>query len=481
MKKLKLTSLQNSSVLNKFNVFFILIAIIPISVMMYVYTQIDDAGRLQISKDDIQMAFIFVVLGVFGGYGALRAIMKGLIDVTQANTQALAHYVGRQQMTEIKEASSDEIAVLTRTFNEITTRLEENVKNLQLAQKTLHSVLSRVGKGIGTYDNIDEFLTLIVETVADALLAKKGFLLMYNPDTDGFRLRAVVGMKWNDIEKKSYKSNEVVFGQVLATKTSFIMQGLDIDESQLSQEVFEFPMICSPLIIKESVVGVMVVCGRKIDGGFFKDEMSLLFNVAQQTAVAIENDRLSSDAEQTYFDTISALAMAVEARDPYCRGHSERVAQYCVKIAAKLNMGQKDVEVLRDAAKVHDLGKIGVTDEILDKPGLLTEQEWLIMKKHPEIGEGIIKPIKSLSPLCDIVRHHHEKLDGSGYPDGLKSDEIKLPVRILTVADIYDALTTNRSYRKAMSSEQALKTLREMKDQVDQGIVDKLETVLDDQ
>jgi HD-GYP domain-containing protein (c-di-GMP phosphodiesterase class II) len=233
-------------------------------------------------------------------------------------------------------------------------------------------------------------------------------------------------------------------------------------------------MIATPLLIHDKVFGVLVICGRNVDVNFGEEELSLLNSVAVQTAVAIENDQLNLDAERTYFDIISALALAVEAKDPYSRGHLDRVSEYAIKIADKLGFSDQDKTLLRDAARLHDLGKIGVTDDILSKNGPLNDQEWVVMKNHPEIGEGIVKPVKSLSGLCDIIRHHHEKLDGSGYPDGLKGDEIGSLARVLAVADIYDAVMTDRPYRKALTKPEAHQALRDMGEKIDQKIVDAL-------
>ena len=204
----------------------------------------------------------------------------------------------------------------------------------------------------------------------------------------------------------------------------------------------------------------------------------MIYNLTLQTAVAIENSRLNEDAEKTYFETISALALAVEAKDPYSRGHLDRVANWVLKIGQKLNLSEDELKILRDAARLHDIGKIGVLDDVLKKAGSFTPQEREMMQKHVEIGEGIIKPISSLRPLCDIIRHHHEFLDGTGYPDGLKGGEISQLTRVLTVADIFDALTTDRPYRRAFSVAEAKEILREMKDKLDQDIVKILFEVL---
>ena len=137
-----------------------------------------------------------------------------------------------------------------------------------------------------------------------------------------------------------------------------------------------------------------------------------------------------------------------------------------------LQASESDIEVLTEAARLHDVGKIGMPDSILKKNGPLTDDEYEIVKKHPEMGESIIKPVRTLNNLCDIIRHHHEFLDGSGYPDKLKGDQISQLVRITTVADIYDALTSGRPYRSKMTLQDASKILIDMKDKLDQKIVD---------
>jgi putative two-component system response regulator len=158
---------------------------------------------------------------------------------------------------------------------------------------------------------------------------------------------------------------------------------------------------------------------------------------------------------------VFAFAAAVDAKCPYTRGHSERVTQYALRLAEQAGLPAHDREVLRRGAQLHDLGKIGIPDAILNKPGPLTAAEYEVVKKHPEQGERILKSLRSVRAAMPLVRSHHERLDGRGYPDGLRGDAIALPVRILSVADVYDALTSARPYRAAMSHDRALAMLRE--------------------
>lgn len=156
---------------------------------------------------------------------------------------------------------------------------------------------------------------------------------------------------------------------------------------------------------------------------------------------------------------ITSLAHSIEAKDPYAEGHCERLGEYSEALARHLGIPDEYVKALKRAAILHDIGKIGIPDAILLKPGPLTAEEWKVMKLHPIIGERICKPLHSLAPALPIIRHHHEKWNGTGYPDGLVGEQIPITARILQVVDVYDALTTNRPYRVAMSKADALKTL----------------------
>lgn len=156
-----------------------------------------------------------------------------------------------------------------------------------------------------------------------------------------------------------------------------------------------------------------------------------------------------------------SLACSIEAKDPYTEGHCDRLSVYSVALGERLGLGEELLVALRRGGVVHDLGKVAVPDQILLKPGPLTPEERAVMEKHPATGERICAPLKSFRLVRPIIRHHHEKMDGSGYPNGLKGDQIPLPARILTVVDIYDALTTDRPYRKAMSQELAFALMRE--------------------
>jgi putative two-component system response regulator len=169
--------------------------------------------------------------------------------------------------------------------------------------------------------------------------------------------------------------------------------------------------------------------------------------------------RLKSYIDEQARSVVLSLARSIEAKRPLMDGHSGRMADYAEQLGRSLDLPEDDLQELRTACLLHDVGKVAVPDEILLKPGALNTQEIEIVRQHPAIGEDICAPLKSLRCILPVIRHHHERMDGSGYPDGLCGHEIPLMARIVQIADIYDALITNRPYRDALSSEDALETL----------------------
>ncbi len=472
--------IPGTPIVRKFTILFLLMSVIPTVVLYYFYLQIKEYGRLQLTVNEFNVTLIFIVLGVIVGYASMREVLNQLVQVTEANRRALESILSPEKIRELGQ-EQNEIAVLAQSFSAITERLEENVRSLELARKTLHAIMAKIGQGISNMQNIDTFLGLILETVTDGLGGKAGALLVLEEDKKTLTTRCIYG---TTVEPRRQKPVDVREGttlhSVLASRRPLLFPEIpaDIKETKSLAYLAMAPVICAPLIMKEKTLGMIIVSGRKVPEMFEEDEVSLLANVAAQTAVSIENSRLNQDMEKTYFETISALALAVDAKDRYSRGHLDRVADHCVVIARKLGLDAQDIQTLRDAARLHDLGKIGIPDEVLQKKGSLTDQEWALMRKHPEIGESIIKPIRSLNHLCDIVRHHHEKLDGSGYPDGLKAGDISPLVRITTIADIFDALTSERPYRDRMDPAQACDELRKMGGKIDQDIVEALAEAL---
>ncbi|MGI1659211.1 MAG: HD-GYP domain-containing protein [Desulfitobacterium sp.] len=189
--------------------------------------------------------------------------------------------------------------------------------------------------------------------------------------------------------------------------------------------------------------------------------------------------QLYMDMRKNYLNTVEALVTALEAKDSYTSGHSSRVAEWSVKIAEELKLAEDRVEFIKYAGVLHDVGKIGVSEDILNKSGKLTEAEWEIIRNHSAIGEQIVRSIDFLFDVSTTVRSHHERFDGNGYPDGIKGEEIPLESRIIAVADAYDAMTSSRSYREPLSPDEALTELRRASgSQLDPDVVTAFDSIV---
>lgn len=214
-------------------------------------------------------------------------------------------------------------------------------------------------------------------------------------------------------------------------------------------------LIVTPLRVRKENIGFLGVLsytrGKKFDEG----QRKLLSIVASRAAAAIENAKLYEDLKASFQQTIKGLASAIDKMDRYTAGHSERVAAYAQVLAIKLGLPEHEVEIARQAALMHDIGKIGCVMN-LNKPGKLSQEEYEVFKKHPGYGKDILEPITFLHPLIPGVHLHHERWDGRGYPLGLKGRDIPLLARIIAVADTYDAMTSDRAYRKALPHEVAV-------------------------
>ena len=460
MIKFKLKSIENASVIRKFSVLFSLMSFLPfiiLSVLFFYFLK----GGAELNPNLIFWSAFLVGIFALIGFFLMRRTLINLIKISEGTKDILKGNV--PQRINIETAGDNEVAQIARAFNEIVQKLEVNIQQLQKSKGLLQNVLSKIASGVSSAENIDAFLDLILETTVGALDAKTGLLLLTNEEKKELTVKSSFGFASSYYSKGRHISMDAgVAGWVVKQKEPLIIPRVHKEgASKIEGTDLAFcpPLISTALIFQNRVVGVISISGKKTDGNFQEEELILLSNLASQIALAIENAKLNYDAQKTYLETITALALAVEARDPYSRGHSDRVSKYAVKIAQKLGLDEERIKRIKEAAMLHDVGKIGISDEILKKPDLLNENEEKIMHQHPIIGEGIIIPLRGFSQLRDPIRHHHEWINGAGYPDGLKGDDISLEAKILTIADAFDAITTKRPYRKGLDFGQAKQEL----------------------
>jgi PAS domain S-box-containing protein/putative nucleotidyltransferase with HDIG domain len=234
-------------------------------------------------------------------------------------------------------------------------------------------------------------------------------------------------------------------------------QSSELTAKMLRQGLLSFMAL--PLYTKGRRLGCLMMMSRRI-GAFDKEDISNAERLTAQMAIALENARLYEDIKDLFLSTVRALSHAVDAKSPWTRGHAERVTRYAIALAREAGLHEAEIEQLELAGLLHDIGKIGTLDKILDKPDELTTEEFELVKKHPGKGAEILGHIKQLKHILPIIKHHHEKLDGTGYPDCLKGDEIPLLSRILCIVDSFDSMTADRPYRPAPGKGYAISELK---------------------
>jgi HD-GYP domain-containing protein (c-di-GMP phosphodiesterase class II) len=295
--------------------------------------------------------------------------------------------------------------------------------------------------------------------IGELLLNDSVMIVLKNEYTDELEVVYEFGRK-RAKESKLEPMDAVIPERVVASGRAEIVNSLAADSGFAGMtEGMAGSVMCVPMKIQDRVIGaVYVVSDETI--AYSSEDLKLLTVFSSQVAAFIENDRLFRNLQETFISTVHTLAETIEARDAYTGNHTKRVMDYSVAMGLQLGMPADEMETLKLSAILHDIGKIGIRDDILLKPGRLDEHEFEIIKSHPVLGEKILNNIKQLKHIIPGVKHHHERFDGKGYPDGLAGGGIDLIARIIAVADSFDAMVTDRPYRKGLSGDDAFAELR---------------------
>jgi len=358
----------------------------------------------------------------------------------------------------------------SKTLSDVSVKLEKEIKRGEEELEKVNNELKRLLYSKDTLIGLSQQLNscLRLETLLDTfLLTVVGQLRVESACfllAEGWNSRVLVHSLSKGVRQELVENLQIGFDSSLGSVLSSHEKPLGIEEletypgvsDQLKTIAAAGFILCHSLHVKGRFIGVLLLGERVHGNGFTELDMEMLASLSSSAGIAIENARLYNELQETYLATIKAFVNTIEAKDPYTRGHTERVAEYATAIAEKMGLGPEEIENIRFGAILHDIGKLGVYEQILWKPTALDEEEWKIVKSHPETGASILTGIRFLEKAIDIVRHHHERLDGKGYPDGLKDDELSLFARIACVADSFDAMTSDRPYRNALPVREAL-------------------------
>jgi putative nucleotidyltransferase with HDIG domain len=392
----------------------------------------------------IALNALLLLIMAFMGYGIARLITDPLHQLVETSKKISAGDLE----SEANIDTGDELDELATSFNEMVGKLKKRTEELEKKVFEL-SVLQEVSINISSTLDLNKILPVIGESNMKLFDADIVCVMLYDPQTK--ELKEGICLKSPRISTE--------LAQLAEEKSAKLLKK---GKPQLLSQSDDFPflnsLMTSPLVSEEKTLGLVLV--GSIDKTFTQDELDILFILAQQAASAVSNATLLRSLEQTYLGIVRALAIALDARDPYTRGHSEQVARYSLMLANELGLSEREKRDLELAAYLHDLGKIGIRDEILLKPAKLTSEEMKVIREHPSIGASILSPLTFLGDIVPTVRYHHEHYDGGGYPEGIKDERIPLGARILALADAFDAITSDRPYRGRRNIKEAVEEIK---------------------
>lgn len=419
----------------------------------------------ELSRDHYNLVMTDLKMPVMGGEELLaelarRDSKKIVIVITAFATVETAIKTMKNGAYDyiMKPFKIDEISLVVERALE-KERLERENIQLKEAQR-----LYQISEAMSSTLSLDKVLRIIVQSAKQEATADVVGLILRSPqdgcwytemwDTD---LPGISGRDLEDAFDLDALGTAHAAGRGILfpplDPSAFLLR--DVDNGRILRS-----FVSVPLAMRGKVTGMLNVLSFTPGRVFREGERKSLYVLASRAANAIENARLHEELKAVFLQTIEGFAYAIDAKDPYTHGHSRRVRQYCEWIARAMDLPASEVERVRHAAVLHDIGKIGLRLESLNKPEPLSDEERTIFQTHPQKGCKILAPILFFENLIPIIYHHHEHYDGGGYPEGKVKDEIPVGARILAVADAYDAMTSDRPYRKAMSEEAALEQLR---------------------
>ncbi len=346
-----------------------------------------------------------------------------------------------------------------------------------IQRATLHEQTERRLRRLNAMRNIDRAITasldlkLVLNVLLDQVTSQLGVdaasVLLLEPSTQTLAYTAGRGFHTTDVQHTRLRLGEGYAGRAALERQLVSIPGLRAGEEDLPRSAYFvhegfITYYCAPLIVKGKVKGVLEIFHRRLLTPD-REWLDFLEALAGQAAIAIDEASLFAELQRSndelalaYDSTLEGWVHALDLRDKETKGHTQRVTEMTLRLARAMGVNEEELVHVRRGALLHDIGKIGVPDRILHKPGPLDEDEWELTKKHPIFAHELLAPIDYLKPALDIPYCHHEKWDGTGYPRGLQGEQIPLAARIFAVADVWDALCSDRPYREAWSEEKAL-------------------------
>lgn len=321
-------------------------------------------------------------------------------------------------------------------------------RRAHLHNRRLRRQLMQMHRAQDSLGDPDDVPAMILQIAITLLEAEKGMLLVPG---EGGKLEMISALGFGESAEATHEMVEQAARQVLEEQRALRLSpparrrgGQDMDIHSL---------VAVPVFVQEGLGGVVVCANRP--GGFAEYDDDVLLALGDQAGAVLENNRLQEEMRDSYLAVVRLLSETIRVKDPALGSHGDEVSDYVVAVGRRLGLDSERRERLRFGSLLHDVGKIAISEQILLKPGPLSAEEEHIVQLHPRIGSRLVSEVSSLEPLSEAILHHHERFDGTGYPDGLGGEDIPLEARIISVADAFSAMTADRPYRKAMSVDEA--------------------------
>ena len=367
----------------------------------------------------------------------------------------------------VASAAVQDLSDLTNSMQLLQSKVSGQIHTGQRQLQALVSVGSVINSSMGLEGVLDE----VMDSVIALMRAERGFLMLRDVDGE-LQIQAARGMDHVSLREDSFSVSRTIVRRVAEAGEPVLTTNAQEDPRFEKQEsVVEHNLrsiLCVPLKLRDKIIGVIFVDSRVHTSLFQESDLEILLAFADQAAVAIDNARLFENMKKAHFelesaydDTIKGWALALELRDKETEGHTQRVTALTQILAKRFGILGEELVHIKRGSLLHDIGKMAIPDGILLKPGGLTLTERKYMELHPLFAKDMLDPIDFLHPATDIPYYHHEKWDGSGYPHNLRGEEIPFAARIFAVVDVWDALTSDRPYRKPMSPEEVRRLIRE--------------------
>ncbi len=347
------------------------------------------------------------------------------------------------------------------------TVLELKAKTEELSLRSY--IYDAIESGAGDTDRVFEH---IVDLALKVVEGDCSLLAFFDDASKEFYPKVFSGNHDRAVVEATVKKLKDLLGEVVERKEALLIHSEKRSEIAPS-------LICAPLLIRGYVFGVLCVRKKQYREAFTQKDLHYILSLTKRASLNIENKMLYESIYSNLLNTFKSLVTSIQTRDSYTEEHSFRMCQRAVEVARAMQCADDQIESLQIAGWLHDVGKIAIPDSVLMKPGRLTDEEYAIIKTHPDLGVQIIRHVILFEREVTLIQHHHERWDGRGYPHGISGEQIPLESRILAVTDTFDAMTNNRPYRKALSVETAVEELKKNKwTQFDGNVVDAFLTTL---